>query len=345
VVTQAAGTFNPGPLAANTLYFWRVDEVTAGGVVAGDEWSFTTLNPSANAAYEWTFDHGSLEAALGNGLMSYADAATPGLTAFGRSDGTTVPHIGGQPAGYLRVPGFSALTNGYLLTFNDSGPNGGGGYINRYTFIFDVFIPGSINWVALFNTNPQNGNDADWYVDPTGRLGIGDLGYSPAGAITANTWQRLAFVADLGAGVVTFYRNGGQVGQRTDGSLLDGRFSLYSNLDAGPDLLLFNEGDPSGTYTHALYVSSIAFTDRAMSAAELSALGGPRAEGIFVRQLRAARNGSEVALSWSGAADVRLQRATALGSTNWQDVPNTQGASVFGEPVTNAAAFYRLIEQ
>jgi hypothetical protein len=57
---------------------------------------------------------------------------------------------------------------------------------------------------------------------------------------------------------------------------------LYSNADAGPDLLLFNEGDTSGNYTHELYINSIAFIDHAMTGGELSALGGPSAQGILV---------------------------------------------------------------
>jgi len=114
-----------------------------------------------------------------------------------------------------------------------------------------VFIPGPLDWTPLFNTNPQNENDADWYVDATGRLGIGELGYSSAGVVTSNAWHRLAFAAELGAGVVTFYRNGAPIRQRTGASLLDGRFSLYSNLDDGPDVLLFNEGVTGGDYSHA----------------------------------------------------------------------------------------------
>ena len=345
VVTQATASFNPGPLAPNTWYYWRVDEITPSGVAAGNLWTFTTIDPNASTVYEWTFDSGNLEAALGNGAMTYADAATPALTTFATTDGASVPHIDGQPARYLSVPAVTSTANGYLLSLGESGPNGGGAYINRFTFIFDVFIPGSLGWTPLFNTNPSNGNDADWYIDPTGALGIADLGYSGAGTVSANSWQRLAFAADLGAGVVTFYRNGTQVRQRTGGSLLDGRFSLYSNLDAGADVLLFNEGDTSGAYTHPLYVNSVAFTDRTMSAAEIAALGGPRAEGIFVRRLRAARNGPDVSLTWGGAGNVRLQRATILSPANWQDVPGTLGASGYIQPPTNASTFFRLLQQ
>jgi hypothetical protein len=63
---------------------------------------------------------------------------------------------------------------------------------------------------------------------------------------------------------------------------LDGRFSLYSNVDPGADVRLFNEGDTPGIYTHALYINSVAFVDRELTAAEVGDLGGPNALGIFV---------------------------------------------------------------
>ena len=82
---------------------------------------------------------------------------------------------------------------------------------------------------------------------------------------------------------MSFYVNGTQVAAGSQsGSGLDGRWSLYSNQDFGPDLFLFNEGDTGGIYTHELYVSSVAFTDRVLSAAELAGLGGPSADGILV---------------------------------------------------------------
>ena len=39
---QAGTSFDPGPLANETTYFWRIDEVNAGGTTAGPTWSFTT---------------------------------------------------------------------------------------------------------------------------------------------------------------------------------------------------------------------------------------------------------------------------------------------------------------
>jgi hypothetical protein len=343
VATQSTAVFSPAPQAPGATYYWRVDEITPSGVVTGEVWTFSTANPNAGAVYEWSFDGSGLAAALGRGVMSYADAATAALVRFDTTDGTVIPHINGRPSTYLRVPGFTGAGNGLHLTFAESGPNGGGAYINRFTLIADVLIPGTLGWTALFNTNPQNANDADWYVDPNGRLGIGGLAYSPADTITVNTWHRIAFVADLGAGRVSFYRNGTPVAQRTGGSLLDGRFSLYSNADPGPDLLLFNEGESSGVYTHELCLRSIAFTDRALSAAEIAALGEPNAEGIFARRLRVSRDGVSVLLNWDGTPTMRLQRIARLSNAAWQDVPGTLGGSSFSELALSNAAFYRLV--
>jgi len=64
---------------------------------------------------------------------------------------------------------------------------------------------------------------------------------------------------------VRYCVDGSRVLTRSGASLLDGRFSLYSNVNAGPDVLIANENDPSGNYTHAQIYSSLGFTDRTMS--------------------------------------------------------------------------------
>ena len=334
-------TFAPGPLATNTTYYWRVDEVKSSGVVTGDFWSFTTRSVNV---YEWNFANGDLTPALGDGVLSYADGAvTSNLTTFGTSDGTTAPHIAGYPTHYMRVPAFSNSANGYHVTLNGSTPNGGGAYINQFTIVFDLLIPAPLGWTPLFNTNPQNANDADFFVDANGRVGIGAIGYSTNGAITSNAWHRVAFAADLATNSATYYVDGRPV--FTGAASLDGRHSLYSSIDAGPDLLLFNEGDPAGVFTHTLYLSSFAFIDRALTATEIQALGTPNDLGIFIRTLPTLsilRNGNDLQLTWRGGPGIRLQRSTTLTPSAWQDVPGTTGASSFTESLSANASFYRL---
>jgi len=339
-----APSFGPGTLMAGSTYYWRVDEVTDSGTVTGDPWTFTT-SATPSTAYEWDFDRGDLSASLGNGVLAYADGnVTQNLVSFGATDGTAVPHIGGQVAHYLRVPGFTSLGNGLTVTLTDSGPNGGGVYLNQFTVIYDLLVPGQVGWVPLFNTNPLNQNDADFYVADTGAVGTGPIGFSPAGTIAANTWYRLAFAADLAAGTATYCINGNPVYTGSAGR--DGRYSLYSNLDSGPDLLLFNEGDSTGVYTHEVLLSSLFFTDRTLSSAEILALGGPRARGVAVDDpisVSISVQDGQVQLNWSGGtAPYQVQQAFAPGDTSWQNATGLLTNRDASLPATNVLAFYRV---
>lgn len=246
-----------------------------------------TVSGASAAAYVWNFDSSDLSIAPGssNGAMDYR-GSTASLTFF-EITGSAHPHINGQPARYLRhdawpTPAANDTTLGYDLTFADSGPNGGGDYINQYTFIIDILVPGSMDYVPIFQTDPDMNNDADWYIAPDGSFGIGQLGYTAASLLTTDTWYRLGFVANLDVDDVRYYLNGALVLTTTATELLDGRFSIYSNADPGPDLVLFNENDPSGNYTHAGVYNSIGFFDVAFTSAQMNALGGPTAAGIAV---------------------------------------------------------------
>lgn len=332
-------------------YYWRVDESTPTGAVTGDIWSFTTKSIVAKI-YEWNFANGNLSPALGNGVLAYADGVTTSnLTVFGTTDGTTIPHIGGKPAKYFRAPAFTSINNGYTVTFANSPPNGGGAFINQYTMVFDILLPSPINWFPFFNTNPSNasGNDADFYIAPDGSVGIAVIGYSVAGIISANTWHRVVFAADLAVGTVAYYLNGAPV--FTGNAPMDGRHAIYSNADAGHDLVLFNEGDPSGIYTHIVYLSSFCFTDRTMSAAEIAALGGPKARGVLTPapsiNLSISLQPANVLLNWSGGeGPFQLQKAFALTNNMvWQDVglPTSSTNAIVARD--SSSTFFRVVGQ
>jgi hypothetical protein len=47
---QTATTFDPGTMSNNTTYYWRIDEVNAGGTATGTLWSFTTIVAAPGAA-------------------------------------------------------------------------------------------------------------------------------------------------------------------------------------------------------------------------------------------------------------------------------------------------------
>ncbi|MCC7474065.1 MAG: hypothetical protein IT425_01610 [Pirellulales bacterium] len=279
-------------------------------------------NSLEGADYQWDFN-GNLNASFGSGILSYADASSQTLTVFGTTDGSTVPHINGQPATFMHVPAFTAVEEGYSAEFVNTGPNGGGSYVNQYTMIFDFQSPGDLAWTPFFNTSYENANDADFYLAGDGAIGIG-ADYSAIGLIQPNMWYRVAFTADLGSGIFTYYIDGTQVYQRTGGSLLDLRHSLYSNADPGPDIRLFNEGDLSGDYTHEVYLSSFFFSDRELSATEIAALGGPDADGISTGSLTGDYNGNGVV----DAADYVIWRKNGGTQSEYDDWRTN-----FGPPV------------
>ena len=55
--------------------------------------------------------------------------------------------------------------------------------------------------------------------------------------------------------------------------------------------------------------------------------------------------GSELRLSWLGGPGVRLQRTPSLSKPDWQDVPNSDGASGVRLPSPSAASFFRLVRR
>jgi len=53
---QAGTTFDPGPLASGTTYYWRIDEVNADGTTPGCTWSFTTQGEPSEAIHTDGFE-------------------------------------------------------------------------------------------------------------------------------------------------------------------------------------------------------------------------------------------------------------------------------------------------
>ncbi len=209
---------------------------------------------------QWDFN-GNLGSSTGGASLT-AEAAPPA----GAAEVTfTNADIGGQTAQV------AAFTRGTFFRMSHGLPaNGGGVYVNQYTLIMDVMFPSRpTGWAALLQTNPGNANDADWFINPSGGLGISGV---YGGTIANGTWNRIALVVDGVSGTFTSYLNGVQV-QQIPGVTLDGRWSL------DPTALLFADENQENA---AGYVNSVQLRGSALSAAEIAALGGPQAIGISV---------------------------------------------------------------
>jgi predicted phosphodiesterase len=214
------------------------------------------LNQSGIA--QWEFN-GSLASATGgsNLVAGFAAPATAPGVAF------TTTTIAGQTA---QVASFTRGT--FFRMTHGLGVNGGGAFLNRYTVVMDVMFPTRpTGWAALWQTGPANANDADWFINPQGGIGIGG---NYGGTLADGTWYRLALVVDATTGTYNSYVNGAAVQQNT-GVTLDSRFS------ADGVALLFADEDQENA---AGYVNSVQVRPEALTAADVAALGGPAAGGI-----------------------------------------------------------------
>jgi hypothetical protein len=67
---QISSVFDPGTLSDSTTYYWRIDELSAGGTTTGDVWSFTTtteetllltsIETQSDITNDWTAENGTM---------------------------------------------------------------------------------------------------------------------------------------------------------------------------------------------------------------------------------------------------------------------------------------------
>jgi hypothetical protein len=277
--TLSEGVDGRWSLGPTVLLFTDEDGETGVGYVSSIQFQNRTLTAGEIAALggpnaagiptwtgggiaQWDFN-GNLASSTGGANLSAeasALATVAGVT-------FTTATIGGQMA---QVAAFTRGT--FFRMTHGLAANGGGSYVNQYTLIMDVMFPSRpTGWAVLWQTNPNDANDGDWFVNPSGGLGISSV---YGGSMADGTWNRIALVVDGIAGTFTSYLNGTSV-QQISGVDLDGRWSL------DPTALLFadeNEENAGG------YVNSVQLRGSALGAVEIAALGGPQATGIPVPQ-------------------------------------------------------------
>ncbi|MBN2828910.1 MAG: hypothetical protein JXR56_01165, partial [Candidatus Cloacimonetes bacterium] len=171
---------------------------------------------------QWTFDNPTnlLEATYGNDLVL---EGTHTVTA-GTDAGDGAVNIG--------VGSFYRCTH-------DIAANGGGTWVNQYSIVIDFKVPSIDQWYCFHQTNPDNSNDGDSFINPTGHIGVGVTGYS-AYQLIPNEWYRLVIAVDLGNSY-KYYLDGALL-QDGGNQSLDGRFALYPSNSTN-ELLFFADND------------------------------------------------------------------------------------------------------
>ncbi len=118
----------------------------------------------------------------------------------------------------------------YLSALHGISPNNGSN-VNEYTLVMDVQIPEKGTYYSLFQTDVDNTTDGDLFLDKSGKIGIGVIGYS-LNTVYALKWYR----------VVISVKNGLWFRCYVDGELfldtssdIDGRMSLKNSVHFAAD--------------------------------------------------------------------------------------------------------------
>ncbi len=216
------------------------------------------------------------------GLWEFKDPENPGHATVGADltvVGVAPQHFGelaDQQTEPLTLQGVLATVAGpgnHLSVPHQIGANGGGAKTNMYSLVYDIQLPGAVQWHSFIQTDLSNMADAEFFVranafgsSPPGSLGRGGLGYSSQ-AVPRDQWHRMVLTFDL--------RPGGGIHAYLDGT----HFHTYStaSLDSrwGLDpqtVLVFADEDNEN---QSLFVATLASFDRALTPLEVAALGGP----------------------------------------------------------------------
>ncbi|EFH13407.1 hypothetical protein HMPREF0731_0372, partial [Pseudoroseomonas cervicalis ATCC 49957] len=253
-----------------------------------------------------------------------------------------LPPLPDAPEGVLRYPAADSQ-QGYLVKPGIAGP------LTTYSLIYDLQIrPETMaNYAALFQTDLGNSSDADLFLRWTGE-GVYGTGISGQyeGAASGAGWHRIGFtIADQGNGtsLLVKYIDGAVVGQQ---SVSTARFTIDG--DRGFLLLTDEDGEVA-----AGFLAGFAFTDVALSAGQMQALGGTQPGGIFAPGAAPGRatqfdfEGGNFAASFGDGTMNRrtvdgsvIGPAEALGAT---PLPGSQNEAVIGFPATEPGDGYAIL--
>jgi hypothetical protein len=274
-------------LALNTVYYWRVDSHYDGTIEEGPVWSFTTTPgyPSLDTA-EWRFqdesfgDDVELEAFRGGSTLTPKGMTLDSDWTMGVTDGKNIPHIDGEEADFILLDNVYGSGRG-LQMYYDAPANGGGatGDVYHFTWIFDIFIEESQNELqCLWQGNDSNANDGEFFLVCYDG-GFFNDGYHGEDMWPKGEWFRVAHRVDYQNDTAAIFVNGEKV---LGDDLLSAPDWLWAR-DSGYSIWPLSD-DGGETDVERVFCANIALVDDLMPDGDIAALGGPDAEGIFVKK-------------------------------------------------------------
>ncbi|MFN7313202.1 MAG: glycerophosphodiester phosphodiesterase family protein [Bacteroidota bacterium] len=185
-----------------------------------------------------------------------------------------VPMIEGENKVVMKVPAFDPA-NG-LMVFNNFRVEEFGVLDQSFTVIMDLLLPASSTgkWVSLFQSSTRNWNDADLFINPSGKIGISE---SYHGLVTPNVWHRITFSVDGLNLKINKYLNGQFIGATPISDA--GRWAVWNSSRSGDDqgFLMFADDDNE---TSELYVSALQVRNYVVDSSVVRMLGAPKSNGI-----------------------------------------------------------------
>jgi hypothetical protein len=70
--------------------------------------------------------------------------------------------------------------------------------VNSYTVVMDVLVPVLGKYYALLQTDPENLDDADLFINPEGRIGSALIGWSDSTIVRPDEWYRISLAVSQG---------------------------------------------------------------------------------------------------------------------------------------------------
>ena len=192
-----------------------------------------------------------------NDTQNYGKA-TVGNDLIQQGDGVSVVNGPTNDAGAVQV---ANGTN--FIVPHGIDPNGGGSRVNEFSIVMDIQIPAKNKWYCMYQTDATNQDDGEWFISPSGNMGVGETGYTNYIYDRTDEWYRIA--VSVKNGIQYNYYSDGVKRLTGDAGVIDGRFSL------GTTFLLFadenNEDSP-------INVADVKLYSKALTDAEIEALGG-----------------------------------------------------------------------
>ena len=302
---------------------------SAGGILAEA--------PNASAT-QFDFADG-LNAGFGPGGLAPRDAAAPGTV--GELAELGLPP---RPDAAEAVMAFPAATSaqGYLVK------PAGDAALTTYTLIYDLQIrPETMaSYHALFQTDVTQDSDAELFLRWTGETTYGTgISGQYEGQAAAGDWHRIGFtLVDQGDGnsLLTKFIDGAVVGTQ---SVATSRFTI----DATTGFLIMTDDDGE---TAQGFLSSFAFTDVALSTAQMAALGGTQRGGIFTADNAPGHatqfdfdTGTYAASFGDAVMNRRVQDGTTFGDAaeiGAAPLPGSQNEALLGFPATEPGQGYAI---